>query len=75
MVSSRNYISHTLSQVSKAEPVITILGEASPKRLPRFEFEILNVEGESFKTDAIAVNRDNLGSLRSSPMNKLKEKY
>ena len=82
MGSSRNYISHILSKALKTEPaewttksLITIHGEASPKRLSRFEFEIQNVEGESFKTDAIAVNRGNLGSLRRTPMNKLKENY
>ena len=75
-------VKNTLSKALKAEPVewttkslITIHGEASPKRLPRFEFEIQNLEAKSFKTDAIAVNRDNLGSLRRTPMNKLKEKY
>ena len=54
--------------------LITVHREASSKRLPIFEFEIQNVEGDSFKTDAIAVNRDNLESLRRTPINKLEEK-
>ena len=66
-------IFHTLGKALKTEPaewttksLIAIYGEASPKRLPRFEFEIQNVERES---------RDNLWSSRRTPMKKLNEKY
>ena len=81
MGSSRNYISLTLSKALKVEPVewttkslITIHGEASPKRLPRFEFEIQNLEGESFKTDAIALNCDNLGSFTQNSLEQTQRK-
>ena len=46
----RNYISRTLSRDLKGEPVewvtkslITVQGEESPKRLPRYDFEIQNI--------------------------------
>ena len=45
------------------------------KRLPRYDFEIQNIEGEKFETDALAVSRENLGSLYRTPMKTLKEKY
>ena len=64
----RSYISRTLSRDLKREPVesviksfVTIYGEASPKRLPRYDFEIQNIEGEKFETDTLAVSRENLG--------------
>ena len=47
--------------------LVTIHGEASPKRLPRYDFEI--------ETDALAVSRENLGSLYRTPTKTLKEKY
>ena len=63
----RNYISRTLSRDIKREPVewvtkslVTIHSEASPKRLPRYHFEIQSIEGEKFETDALAVSRENL---------------
>ena len=75
----RNYISQTLSRDLKREPVewvtkslITIHGEASSKRLPRYDFEIQNIEGERF---ALAVSCENLGSLYRTQMKTLKEKY
>ena len=78
----RNYISQTLSRDLKREPVewvtkslVTIHGEASPKRLPRYDFEIQNVQGEKFETDALAVSHENLGSLYRNPMKTLEEKY
>ena len=78
----RNYISRTLSRDLKREPVewvtkslVTIHSEASPKRLPWYDFEIQNIEGEKFETDALAVSRENLGSLYRTPMKTLKENY
>ena len=76
----RSYISRTLSRDLKREPVewviksfVTIHSEASPKRLPRYDFEIQNIEGEKFETDTLAVSRENLGSLYRTPMKTVKK--
>ena len=77
----RNYISRTLSRNLKREQVvwvikslITIHGEASPKRVPRYDFEIQSIEGEKFETDSLAGSHENLGSLYRILMKTLKEK-
>ena len=56
--------------------LVTIHGEASPKRLPQYDFEIQNIEGEKFETDALAVSHEYLGSLSyRTPMKTLEERY